>query len=184
MNRGIPFLLLLALCSCTIWSLHPATPEGSTGAGPGILEGSWEVTEIVDQALSAFPVIEVAPGDPGELTLTMRGGAQEMARRAILVDLDGMRILSIQSDTGNWNIVKIELDQGDQVMRIFALDAEALIQARDAGELAVTDPGISFDGAEIEIRENQADLARFLRENPDSFVLQVASLRRMGGGGQ
>ena len=182
-SRLLPLLFLIA-CSCTIRSLHPAVPENGTATDTLILEGSWEVTEMIEQNLSAFPVIDVAAGEPGELILSMSSGTTTVSRRGLLADLNGMMVLSIQSEAGKWNIVRLDLLQAGQAMAVFGLDAELLSQARDAGDLEAAQPGMYFDEGEIEIRENQAGLASFLRDHPDAFDLQIASLRRKAGSAQ
>ncbi len=182
MNRRIFPLLFLVSCSCTIRSLHPAMPEGGSSADAAMLLGPWEVTEVINEGLPASPVVDVAAGVPGELILSMSSGTQTVSRRGYLANLDGVMVLSIQEDNGSWNIVKLEVDQDGQTMAVFGLDAEVLIQARDAGGLAAVQPGLAFGDEEMEIQEEQADLARFLREQPNAFGLQMASLRRVVDG--
>ncbi len=179
--RSCPLLVLL-LCSCAIRSLHPAVPEGGDGVDTSVFEGAWKLVEIIDEDLATALLIDVAVGEPGELILSVRSGTQVVSRQGRVAELDGMVVLSIQDDAGTWNIVKIDLGTSDQTMTVFALDAEVLSQARDAGVLAAVQPGMSFRDGELEIQEDQADLAEFLRENPHSFSLQIASLRRVVNG--
>jgi hypothetical protein len=177
---GPAWLLLgLLMTSCLVDSTNPAAGPSNMVPIPEGWLGLWKVDKIADQIPERPVSLEIVATSDGAANLVLNTGEPSEPKKALLANVNGYLVASIQAKNGSWMILKLVFDADQRRLTALALDPKVL--KADIQQGIITGEIDSFDANDdvISVTASGDAIRQYLTEHGNAFGPALASLTKV-----
>ncbi len=154
--------------SCNLSSENPVSQSASIDTS--VYTGKWDCVRFGGEAPSSQMLLTVAKNTNGTLLLTVSEGSDAHSQSAVMGMAGNKVIASVQGNSGNWELLSIDIQSNNTRLVVGVLDAAIVKQDIQSGVVTGEVSQIDTDTSLIRIKAACTNLAQYLSAHTNAFT--------------